>query len=267
MTSYHFNLIFQDVNVIMYCNLASTTEDRRPLETLEEVLVFQYAPDSGLEESFLSGNSSQISESLAEDVNHHHLSSQNENSESTFLFTRFDHLLTVLKNEDPSSKDLNDAFEFLAQLPRKESSLNISEFKLFLKSVNLLCNSYNQGPSTVKLFRLLCLPKLAFNPIVTKNKLDTLQKFSTDFPHKLDASVLHSAFNTELSSKKLDLKTTFHHLLKLKNVKKSSGNFFNDGSIVQRRITTDIKQELIRKHPFEYLTHKKICQFVTLTFH
>eukprot|EP00924_Labyrinthula_sp_SR-Ha-C_P003511 snap_masked-scaffold_97-processed-gene-0.6-mRNA-1 protein AED:1.00 eAED:1.00 QI:0/-1/0/0/-1/1/1/0/256 len=199
-----------------YCNLASTAEDRRLLETSEEALVFQDAPDSGLEEYFLSGNSSQSSESLAQDLNHHHLSSQNESSESTFSFTRFDHLLTVLKNEDPSSKDLNDAFEFLVQLPRKESSLNISESKLFLKNVNLLCNSYNQGPSPVKLFRLLCSPKLAFNSIITKNKLGTLRKFSTEFPHKLDASLLHSAFNAEFSPKQLDLKTKIHHLLKLK---------------------------------------------------
>eukprot|EP00924_Labyrinthula_sp_SR-Ha-C_P003506 snap_masked-scaffold_97-processed-gene-0.3-mRNA-1 protein AED:1.00 eAED:1.00 QI:0/-1/0/0/-1/1/1/0/968 len=189
-----------------------------------------------------------------------------ETEDGRFLLSEFKFLLDVLQEEQPSSLALSNSLIFLARLPRKDTSLNLTETKIFSKTFNTLCNDYNQSPTAIKLLKILCLPKLVANAIVTKNKISHFRKNATSFPNNLDASTLHASFNASFSSKNTDLKTKVNHLLKLRKIKRASRALSDDDSQIQLDFSPELRQQLMEKHPFEQLSTWKNLPISNLNF-
>ena len=124
---------------------------------------------------------------LTSEVREH--SQPHQNLPTTNQPSNIQHLYRTLGQDSATESEVILAYETLATLPSFSRLWLPQERRLINRAVTKFAEDYNARARPVDLLRILCIPKVACAPSMTKNKIGNLQRRLAEYPYLSDAQL------------------------------------------------------------------------------
>ena len=111
------------------------------------------------------------------------------NTPSTNQQSTIQHLFATLSQDSATESDIILAYETLATLPSYSRLWLPQERRLINRAVTKFAEAYKARARPVDLLRILCIPKVACAPSMTKNKIGNLQRRLAEYPYLSDVQL------------------------------------------------------------------------------